>query len=158
MIRPCRAFVVALAFAIPAAPVSFAPAAYAQSDDPDLTAARKHFKRGEKLFALGRFADALDAYEAAFEAKALPDCLFNGAQCHRHLGNYDQALFRYRKYLKLQPDAHNRTAVEELIEELEQKRAQQRRDQRTKTLVPTPPPRSAEGSGPPRRAGRRRRA
>jgi len=35
--------------------------------------ARKHFDRGEKLFALGRFDEALTQYETAFEAKPLPD-------------------------------------------------------------------------------------
>lgn len=149
MIRPCRALVLALAAAvsIPAATVSLPPTARAQQDDPDLERARKHFSRGEKLFALGRFADALAAYEAAFEAKPLPDFLFNVGQCHRNLGDYDQAIFSYRKYLKLEPDAHNRSAVEKLIEDLERKRAQERRERRTKTLVPTPTPQKHDGRG-----------
>ncbi len=137
MIRPCRALVLALAVAVPAASVSLLPSARAEQDDPDLKRARKHFERGEKLFALGRFDEALDAYEAAFEAKALPGFLFNVGQCHRNLGNYDQAIFSYRKYLKLEPTAPNRAAVAKLIEDLEHKREQERRKRRTKTLVST---------------------
>ncbi len=94
----------------------------AAADDAATRSARRHFTKGEKLFALGRFDDALLQYEAAFEAKPLPGFLFNIAQCHRNLGNIDQAIFSYRKYLREQPDAENREAVERLIEELEEEK------------------------------------
>jgi tetratricopeptide (TPR) repeat protein len=146
MTRACKALVLALALAVPVAVLPPVPTAQAD-DDPDLTEARKHFKRGEKLFALGRFAEALDAYEAAFEAKALPDFLFNVAQCHRNLGNYDQAIFSYRKYLKLKPEAHNRAAVEKLIDDLVEKREQERNKKRDRKLVPTPKPVDKDDGG-----------
>jgi len=147
MIRPGTAFVLTLALALPVTTVARVPCARAEQDDADLARARKHFKRGEKLFALGRFAEALDAYEAAFEAKALPDFLFNVGQCHRNLGDYDQAIFSYRKYLKLRPDAHNRAAVKKLIARLEQEREDKRNQRRTKTLVPTPTPQTQDDRG-----------
>ncbi len=93
----------------------------AAADDDDTRAARRHFEKGEKLFALGRFDEALVEYEAAFEARPLPGFLFNIGQCHRNLGDYEAAVFSYRKYLKLKPDAENREAVEELIADLEAK-------------------------------------
>ncbi len=96
-------------------------AAVAFADDDGTRSARKHFDKGEKLFALGRFDDALVEYEAAFEARPLPGFLFNIGQCHRNLGDYDAAVFSYRKYLKLAPDAENREAVEDLIADLEAK-------------------------------------
>jgi tetratricopeptide (TPR) repeat protein len=141
-----RSLVFAVAVAVAAAPLGTVPVARAQSgskagskaDDAATVRARKHFRRGENLFALGRFAEALDAYEAAFEAKPLPDFLFNVAQCHRNLGNYDEAIFSYRKYLKLAPDAHNRDAVEDLLEELEQTRDEQAAKARRDKLTPTP--------------------
>jgi tetratricopeptide (TPR) repeat protein len=95
--------------------------AVVHADDGATRAAKKHYEKGEKLFALGRFEDALAEYEAAFEAKPLPGFLFNIGQCHRNLGDYEAAIFSYRKYLKLEPDADNREAVEELIADLEQK-------------------------------------
>lgn len=94
------------------------------ADDPAMKAAKRHFDRGEKLFALGRFDDALDEYQKAFDAKPIPDFLFNIGQCYRNLGDYDQAIFSFKKYLKLDPEASNREAVERLIEELEEKKAQ----------------------------------
>ena len=45
--------------------------------------------------------------------------LFNIGQCYRNLGDYDAAVFSFKKYLKLEPDAENREQVEEYITELE---------------------------------------
>lgn len=90
---------------------------------PPDQAAHKHFERAEKLYALGKFQDALVEYEAAYEAKALPGFLFNIGQCYRNLGNYKQAVFSFRKYLDEKPDAKNRDAVEQLIADLERKNA-----------------------------------
>ena len=107
---------VCLAVAVPSRPV--------QADDPATRAARRHFERGEKLFALGKFDDALEEYQTAFDAKPLPGFLYNIGQCYRNLADYDQAIFSFKKYLKLDPDAPNREAVERLIEELEDKKAE----------------------------------
>jgi tetratricopeptide (TPR) repeat protein len=115
----------------------------AHADDPATRAARRHFERGEKLFALGRFDDALDQYQAAFDAKPIPGFLFNIGQCHRNLGDYDQAIFSFKKYLKLDPDAPNRDAVEKLIDELEDKKARGEADR----FVRKPPP-DPEGRRP----------
>lgn len=117
-----------------------APGVARAQADPALGEAKQHFYRGEKLFALGRFGEALESYEAAFEAKAIPAFLFNIGQCHRNLGDYRSAVFSFRKYLKLQPEADNREAVEELIADLEGQIAAADRDRRDRdgtALVPT---------------------
>src|SRR5688572_8188229 len=98
--------------------VGLGPVPAARADDAATRAARHHFQKGEKLFALGRFDEALDQYEQAFEARPLPAFLFNIGQCHRNLGNFEQAIFSFRKYLRQLPDADNREAVEALIDEL----------------------------------------
>jgi tetratricopeptide (TPR) repeat protein len=100
------------------------PSSRVHADDPATRAARRHFERGEKLFALGKFDDALEEYQTAFDAKPLPGFLYNIGQCYRNLADYEQAIFSFKKYLKLEPDASNREAVERLIEELEGKKAQ----------------------------------
>ena len=100
----------------------------AHAEDAATKQAKKHFFKGEKLFALGRFEAARDEYEAAFEAKPLPEFLYNIGQCHRNLGDYESAIFSFRKYVKLKPDASNREAVEELIDELEGELAKAERD------------------------------
>jgi tetratricopeptide (TPR) repeat protein len=111
----------------------------AAADDSAATkAARRHFERGEKLYALTRFSEALDEYQKAFEARPLPDFLFNIGQCYRNLGDYDSAIFSYRKYLTAAPDAPNRAQVEQLIEELQAKKDQS--DTRRLGLQPRPGP------------------
>lgn len=95
----------------------------AYADDPAMRAARRHFESGEKLFALGKFDEALNEYQEAFDAKPIPDFLFNIGQCYRNLGDYDQAIFSFEKYLKLEPDAANKVSVEKLIDDLQDKKA-----------------------------------
>ena len=103
---------------------TFAPRA-ARADDPATRAAKRHFDRGEKLFALAKFDEALDEYQKAFDAQPIPDFLFNIGQCYRNIGDLDQAIFSFKKYLKLKPDASNKEAVDKLIDELEDRRARE---------------------------------
>lgn len=114
------------------------------AEDAATRTARRNFAKGEKLFALGRFDEALVHYEKAFEARPLPGFLFNIAQCHRNLGHIDEAIFSYRKYLRLQPDADNREAVERQIEELEEEKERRGIVQ----VGPRPPPRDERDRKP----------
>jgi tetratricopeptide (TPR) repeat protein len=117
----------------------------ASADDAALRAAKLHFDRGEKLYALTRFSEAIDEYQKAFDAKPLPAFLFNIGQCYRNLGDYDSAIFSYRKYLKLAPDAPNRAQVEQLIGDLEaRKAAADTQRLGLKRPAPEPPPPPAE--------------
>jgi tetratricopeptide (TPR) repeat protein len=118
----------------------------ASADDKATKAARKHFDKGEKLYALGRFDEALVEYEAAFEAKPLPGFLFNIGQCHRNLGDYDAAIFSFRKYLSLAPEAENREAVLELIDDLEAQKERDAEEARRRKLDEPPPPKEGKKS------------
>jgi hypothetical protein len=80
--------------------------------------ARSLYERAEKNFNVGKFAEALADYQAAYEAKPLPGFLFNIAQCYRNMGNYERARFFFRRYLSIEPKAPNRRRVEELINEM----------------------------------------
>jgi hypothetical protein len=95
----------------------------ARAEDAATRDAKKHYAKGDKLFALGKFDQALVEFEAAYEAKPLPKLLFNIGQAHRNLDHYDQAIFAFRKYLREVPDADNREAVEKLIDDLEARQA-----------------------------------
>jgi tetratricopeptide (TPR) repeat protein len=107
--------------AICLAVVAAASPAYAQ--DPTTRAAKRHYERGQKLFALQKFDEALEQFQKAFDAKPIPDFLFNIGQCHRNLGDYEAAIFSFKRYLKLDPETDNREQVEELIAQLEEKQA-----------------------------------
>ncbi|MBA3455259.1 MAG: tetratricopeptide repeat protein [Deltaproteobacteria bacterium] len=99
--------------------VTLFAARVAYADDPSTRSAKRHFDRGQKLFNLGKFDEALEEYQQAYEAQEIPAFLFNIGQCYRNLGDYDAAIFSFKKYLKLEPDAENREQVEEYITELE---------------------------------------
>jgi tetratricopeptide (TPR) repeat protein len=111
-----------LTLAICLAFAASAPVASAD-DPPSMRAAKRHYDRGQKLFALQKFEQALEQFQKAFDAKPIPDFLFNIGQCHRNLGDYDAAIFSFKRYLKLDPEASNREQVEELISQLEDKKA-----------------------------------
>lgn len=105
------------------APVALAGAPRtAYAEDTATRTAKRHFERGEKLYALGKFEEALDEYQKAYDAKPIAAFLFNIGQCHRGLGDYDSAIFSYKKYLSLEPDAPNKEKVEKLIDDLEEKK------------------------------------
>jgi len=110
----------------------------ARADDAALHTAKAHFERGQKLYALARFREALDEYQLAFDASPRPELLFDIAQCYRNLGDYPAAVFSYRKYLQLAPDAANREQVEQLIGELETR--QDQRDTQRFGLAPAAEP------------------
>jgi tetratricopeptide (TPR) repeat protein len=95
----------------------------AAADDPEVRAAKRHYERGQKLFSLHKFEEALGEFQQAFDAKPIPDFLFNIGQCHRNLGDYDAAVFSFKRFLKLDPEAPNREQVEALIADLEQRQA-----------------------------------
>ena len=126
---------------------TFAPGR-AMAEDADKES-RAHFRRGETHFAMGRFAQALKEYEAAYELKPLPGFLFNIGQCHRNLGHLEEAVFSFKRYLRLKPDAANHAAVEELVADLERQLAAQKATRPpsltgpvgpTGPLLPPPPP------------------
>ncbi len=105
--------------------VSLVALPVASAQDAETRAAKRYFERGQKAFNLGKFDDALEQYQKAYDAKPIPAILFNIGQCYRNLGDYEAAIFSFRKYLKLEPDADNRTETEEYIAELE---AEQQKD------------------------------
>src|SRR5205814_7277149 len=88
--------------------ICLACAAYvriAHAEDTTTRAAKRHYDRGQKLFALQKFDEALDQFQQAFDAKPIPDFLFNIGQCQRNLGDYESAIFSFKRYLKLSPHA-----------------------------------------------------
>ncbi len=74
--------------------------AMAAADQPDHKAdARAAFKRGQALYRLGKFEQALSAFQQAARRIKHPSVTINMAQCHRNMGNRKQALFFYKLYV-----------------------------------------------------------
>lgn len=79
-----------------------APAAAATAPAPDVPQAadpKAIFADAQKDYQLGRFTEAIPKYERVFELTSHPSLLFNIAQCHRQLGNWERAGFFYDRYL-----------------------------------------------------------
>jgi tetratricopeptide (TPR) repeat protein len=99
----------------------------AYAEDASTKAAKKLFDKGQKQFNLRKFESALELFQKAFDTKPLPGILFMIGQTHRNLGDNEAAIFSFKRYLKLAPDADNREQVETLIEELEDEIAEAKR-------------------------------
>ena len=84
----------------------------------DSTQAKEHYKKGTKLYDLGKYDEAITFYEKAYETKPLAGLLYNMAQAHRLLGHLDESLRLYRTYLVRLPKAQNREEVEAKIAQL----------------------------------------
>jgi tetratricopeptide (TPR) repeat protein len=106
----------AIALALIALPVQ---AFAAEHRDGGARPGRALFEQAEAKFNVGRFDEALVDYQAAYDAEPLPAFLFNIGQCHRNLGNYEQAQFFFRRYTALDPRSPNRPAAERLIVEMD---------------------------------------
>ncbi|MFZ5468173.1 MAG: tetratricopeptide repeat protein [Myxococcota bacterium] len=98
-----------------------APSLAAKKSPAD-TQAKAAFDKAQKEYDLGEFTAALAGYGEAYRLKPLPAFLFNIAQCHRQMGNYERAAFFYRRYLDTSPQRPaNADTVEGLIVEMQTK-------------------------------------
>jgi tetratricopeptide (TPR) repeat protein len=97
----------------------------ARAADPDTAGAREAFGEAERLHQLGRFEEAITAYERAYALDPQPAFLHNIALAHRRQFEIDgkaehlrRARELYRNYLRLEPGSPRRAAIERVIEEL----------------------------------------
>lgn len=92
------------------------------AQDPKVEAKRL-FDEATERYKVGAFTQALAGYESAYALFKAPAFLFNIAQCHFQLQNWDRAVFFFEGYLREQPSAGNRALVEDLIREAREREA-----------------------------------
>jgi tetratricopeptide (TPR) repeat protein len=119
--------------------IAFGAVTTARADDGAAASAREHYQKGTSFYDLGRYADAIKEFEAAYEIKNDPALLYNLAQSNRLAGNSEQALHFYRTYLRYVPKAANRAEIEERIKQLDQLVAQKSAAQTTPPVQVAPP-------------------
>src|SRR5579884_3926042 len=127
-----KRLVLALALVLPVvkAQPSFAQARHHKPDSEQEkkdAEARDHYEKGLTHYNLGEFDPAVEEFKKAYELSNAPGLLFNIAQVYRAKEDYKQALYFYRTYLRLQPDAPNRADVEARIADLEKMQAEKQR-------------------------------
>ena len=98
--------------------VVLALALFCGSAVADENEAKSLFTRGRTAYALGRFSEAAELFEKAFELKQDPAILYNAAQAHRLAGDKKKALVLYQNYLRLFGEQANGSEVERRITEL----------------------------------------
>jgi hypothetical protein len=123
MVRCCLVIAVCMgaltAYAAPPSPeVATSPAAEAVAKE-----ARAAFLAGQKAYKLGRFSEAIERFQQAYQLKPHPIIRFNLAKCFEQLDAIPQALQSYRTYLFEVPDTVDREAVTRSITALERKLA-----------------------------------
>lgn len=101
---------------------SFGVTAFADPSEEDMKKAAALFEQAEKKFKISEYQAALEDYKQAYLLSDEASLLFNIAQCHRFLGNDQEAIKSYRNFLKdANPDPQFKTLAEKLIVELEEK-------------------------------------
>ncbi|MCA9667425.1 MAG: tetratricopeptide repeat protein, partial [Myxococcales bacterium] len=91
----------------------------ATSEPSALQRAGKHFERGKKLYANGRYKQALVQFEAANRIARHSATLFNIARCYQNLGELDQALTYLRQALAISTDDAQKRALRRRIADIE---------------------------------------
>lgn len=107
--------------------------------DEGVKAAKKHVTTAKKHYALGKYDKALEEFMAAYYAKEDPSLLFNIAQCHRKLGEDEQALDRYRAYLRENPAPGQRETALKFVDQLEKKVAKKKAEEEQKAAARSEP-------------------
>jgi tetratricopeptide (TPR) repeat protein len=94
--------------------------ALAEPIEPDRVArARQLSDEGRALFDRTLYAEAIAAFKASYALEPKARLWFNIGLAYRRLGDCDQALVFYRRYLAEEPDAFNRARVEDRITEMQ---------------------------------------
>jgi tetratricopeptide (TPR) repeat protein len=118
--RATRALALVLALTL-----ALGPAA-ARADSTADAKARALYKDGMKAYDVGDFNGALALYSEAYKLTQLPGFLFNIAQCHRQLSNFEQGAFFYGRFIDTsKPKSANVELATQLLGEMTAKQAQQ---------------------------------
>lgn len=120
-------------------------AAAAQSEQLD-EAARLTFESAREAFVAGDYEGALARFRQAYQLSPRPGLLYNIAQSLDRLRRDDETLQTLREYLRVMPDAGNRSEVEARIRVLERAVAE-RRAAEAQSQVQQPDPVVDTGGG-----------
>lgn len=103
--------------------------------------AKLHYENGLRKFDVGKYDEAAEEFQAAYEIVGDPVILYNIAQSFRVAQKYEKALLFYKNYLRRTGNPANRGEVEQRIGEITAVLEQQRR---ATEAPPTGPIKSGE--------------
>jgi hypothetical protein len=97
------------------------------------------YQEGITNYNLGEFDKAIEKFKAAYALTGAPGLLFNVAQAYRLKKDYEQALYFYKTYLRLDPDAPNKADVDARVAEMERMMQEQKNLDKAKPVGTIPP-------------------
>jgi tetratricopeptide (TPR) repeat protein len=105
-------------------------------------AARDHFPRARALYAQGAYRVAITELEAALALDPDKNLVFNLGVVNEKLGNIDEALRHFRRYVEMDVTEQERAKAESFIKRLEGAKREVKPEDRAKdgTQPPPPPP------------------
>src|SRR5258708_4232809 len=77
------------------------------------------YERATRAYDVGKYNEAIEEYQKAYEIGGDPPMLYNIAQAYRLNDQPNEALRFYRRYLQRAPNARNREDVDRKIADLE---------------------------------------
>ena len=87
----------------------------------DLQKAKDLFGAGQKFYKAGQYKEAIAKFEEAYAVRPHPVIFYNVAKSYEQLGETGKAMRAFRDYLRLQPDAKDKEAVNDEIANLERR-------------------------------------
>jgi hypothetical protein len=108
------------------------------------------YERATRAYDVGKYNEAIEEYQKAYEIGGDPPMLYNIAQAYRLNDQPTEALRFYRRYLQRAPNARNREDVERKIAEQEKlvEAERQKKAQQPAPPVVTPPPAAIAPTSP----------
>jgi tetratricopeptide (TPR) repeat protein len=125
--------------------------AAARAEGQQITPAQKqemklHYERATRAYDVGKYQEAIEEYQKAYEIGGDPPMLYNIGQAFRLSDQPAEAVRFYRRYLLRSPNARNREDVERKISDLERTIEEHKR---AAAVAPPPPPPSPAPTTPP---------
>lgn len=119
------------------------PAAHAQTDD-DL--AKEYYELGEKLYHRSDYEGALKQFQQAFKYSQRPAFWYNMARCYEFMGQLQQAIEHYEKFLGSKPK--NAPEVQARIANLKKRLKPEKQPASQPTAAPATAPAQPKATKP----------
>ena len=87
----------------------------AHAQDDDLTRAREHFEKGQRLYEDGKYVECAQEFKLAYSEKNFPQFHFNTAACLEKSREYAEAARYYERYIEGLPNAPDKAETEQRI-------------------------------------------
>lgn len=118
-----RVLLLVAALLAPLAVIATAPEAHGLPCAGSVEEARRHMDKGLSLFDKKRYQEAAAEFDAAYTAQPFSAFVCNAAQAYYEAGDYQNAISRYKEFLRVEPNPKDLVKIKTLLAWLEGRRA-----------------------------------